>query len=453
VFVLLSAIYLVSPVAGYSDGRNAGPTAASIVIDGDLDITEFSDVSWYGQYQTNFVNGRAYDYFPWTRSVWAVPVAALVRGGEIVGVGDGPAAVVRSDTWEPLLLLLPGALATAGAAALTAAVAWRFSSAASQRKRCLVALASGLTVGLTTGYWSIASRGMWQHGPACFWLAAALLCAWHTEHGSRRSLAAVGVGAAAMAAAWTRPTFIVIAIAIGIWMAVKVRERLIPAAAGAFSVSIAIIAINLATFGEWLMPYYDISRRELEGQDSVWFGVFATIASPSRGVLVFMPFVIALAALGLVRPTRDSSHRFLRWPVGIGAAAMMGISVTSPEGWWAGHSFGPRFAVDVLPVLMFLAIPALDRFFGGGLGLRTPLALGLVALALWSGFVNAQGALIRQTACWNTRPTDIDDDRARVWRWSDTQALTGVRWILGGHSPLATDCNDEVTPAAGESDS
>lgn len=442
VFLVLAAIYLLSPVALYGDGRNAGPTVASVVTDGDLEIDEFADVAWYGKYQTTFVDGHAYDYFPWTRTIFGIPVAALVRAGELVGIGDGPGAVVRSDTWEPLFLLVPGALATAGAAALAAAAAWRYSTAG--RRRSLVAIAVGLSIGLTTGYWSIASRGMWHHGPACFWLAAALLAAWHVEHGARRGLAAATVGAAAMAAAWTRPTFLFPALALGVWMVLTHRPRLVSAAAGAAGVSVAVIAVNLATFGNWLMPYYDIGRRSIEGKDSSWFGLVATLASPSRGVLVFMPFVVTMAVVGLLSAS-GRPEQILRWSLAAAAGVTMAISVTSPEGWWGGHAFGPRFAVDVLPILAFLAIPAADRLVTARLPRFAVVAVA--ALAVWSLFVNAQGAVIRQTGCWNAQPTDIDDDRSRVWDWSDAQALTGVRWVLGGNSPLASDCADEADVA------
>jgi hypothetical protein len=443
-FGCLAAVYLLSPVVAYGDGRNAGPTAASIVTEGDLDIDEFADLPFFGGYQTVFVDGRAYDWYPWTRSLFAVPVAAAAEVASAAGVGDGAAAAVRSATWEPLLLLVPGALATAAAAALSGAVAWRYSGAGPRRSRTALLVALG--TGLATGYWSTSSRGMWQHGPACLWFTVALLATWHVAHGRRRAWAAAAVGAGATAAAFTRPTFVILGVALALWMALVHRDRLAPAAAGALAVAVPVVLVDLAAFGEPLMPYYDASRRSAEAADPLAYGLAATLLSPSRGMAVFLPLAVGTAVAGLVVGSRgrdgadraDRSAAALRWCLAAGAVAVIAFSATNPEGWWAGHSYGPRFAVDVVPVLALLAVPAVDRIVTAPIG-RPLLALTAVA-AGWSVLVHAQGAIVRQTTCWNARPTDIDEDRARVWDWADTQSLTGIRWVLGGNSPLRTDC-------------
>lgn len=59
---MLLSIYLVSPVAIYGDGRAGGPTAASLVVEGDLDLDEFADLAWFDGYQITSVGGHAYDF-------------------------------------------------------------------------------------------------------------------------------------------------------------------------------------------------------------------------------------------------------------------------------------------------------------------------------------------------------------------------------------------------------
>ena len=434
VFALLLSIYLVSPVAIYGDGRAGGPTAASLVVEGDLDLDEFSDLTWFDGYQITSVGGHAYDFYPWTRTIFAVPVAAALEVAAAVGVGDGAAAAVRSDTWEPVLLLVPGALTTAAAAALAGLLAWR--GVALRRRR--TALVVAVFAGLGTGYWSTASRGLWQHGPACLWLTLALLGAWGVEHGRRRAWSAALLGAAASAAAFTRPPFIFLGLGLAVWLAVAHRRRFLAAAGGAAVVTTGVLAVNLATYGTLMMPYYDPARASGSRADSLLYGIAGTLVSPSRGALFFLPAAFAAAAWGLVLARRERREVGLRLAVALSSVVFLLFVAVNPEGWWGGHSYGPRFLVDLVPVLAFLSVPAVEAVLATGL--RRPAAAALCLLAAWSIFVHAQGGLIRQSSCWNTVPDDIDQNRSRAWDLRQPQLLAGARWVLAGNSPLRDAC-------------
>ncbi len=437
VFVSLVLVYLVSPVVEYGDGRNTGPTVASVVTEGDLDIDEFADVSWFGQYQTVVVDGSSYDFYPWTRSVFALPVAVVVEVAGAVGLGDGAAAVVRSDTWEPLFLLVPAAVVTAAAAALSALLAWE--QAAASRRRALVAAVVGLGAGLSTGYWSTASRGMWQHGPACFWFTAALLAAWYVQVGRSPRPMAVLVGAASTAAALTRPTFVILGAALLVWLVVEHRRLVLRAVAGAAAVAVPVMAVNLATFGSLMMPYYEASR-PTDRPDPLLYGLAGLLFSPSRGALFFMPAAVLLAVWGLVRSVRSRNAMVLRLALAGGSVVFTLFVAGTPEGWWAGNSYGPRFLVDLIPVAAFLAVPAIECCVAGDA--RKPAVGAVIALVMWSVFVQGSGALVRQSACWNTLGGDLrDTGRARVWDLSDTQTLYGLRWVASGNSPLSDGCS------------
>ncbi len=436
IFVLLAAIYHLSPVALYGDGRGAGPTAASIVLEGDLDIDEFSDLVWIGGYQTTYVDGHAYDLYPWTRTIFAVPVAAALSLLEEFGVGDGPAAAVRSDTWEPILLLVPGALTTAGAATLAGLLAWRQAHDPDRRRRTAILVALG--AGLATGYWSTASRGMWQHGPACLWFSAALLGAWGVERGRRRSLSAVLLGASASAAAFTRPPFLFLGAGLALWLLLAHRDAFLAAAAAAVAVATPILVVNVATYGTLMMPYYDAARASKARPDSLLYGIAGTLVSPSRGGMFFMPAALMGATWGFVIAVRQRRELGLRATLGVSGLVFFFFMATNTEGWWAGHSYGPRFLVDLVPVMMFLGVPAFEKAVGGGI--RQPAAMALLILAVWSIFVHSQGAVIRQSSCWNSVPSDIDVNRSRAWDPGQAQFLAGARWVMSGHSPLSDAC-------------
>jgi hypothetical protein len=107
--------------------------------------------------------------------------------------------------------------------------------------------------------------------------------------------------------------------------------------------------------------------------------------------------------------------------------------------WWAGTSFGPRFMTETLPFLFVLSIPFVDWIVAwrGKKSENRPLAyrfavIGSVVVLAFSVFVNAQGALLSSTICWNLRGAgvaSVDKDPARVWSWSSPQFVYGVRAI------------------------
>jgi hypothetical protein len=85
--------------------------------------------------------------------------------------------------------------------------------------------------------------------------------------------------------------------------------------------------------------------------------------------------------------------------------------------WWGGHTFGPRYLIDVLPMLVPLGALALARP-------RSFVWNDLAAVALgWSILVAATGAFCYPNDAWNTSPADVDRDHARLWSVSDNQIL------------------------------
>ena len=104
----------------------------------------------------------------------------------------------------------------------------------------------------------------------------------------------------------------------------------------------------------------------------------------------------------------------LRW-CAAGAVAQF-LLYGSYSVWWAGHTYGPRYLLDVLPILFPLAAAAVARIHMG----RVALAACTAALA-WSIVLAATGAFFYPHERWNNDPVDVDRDHARLWEWSDPQ--------------------------------
>jgi hypothetical protein len=85
--------------------------------------------------------------------------------------------------------------------------------------------------------------------------------------------------------------------------------------------------------------------------------------------------------------------------------------------WWGGHTYGPRYMLDVLPLLIPAAAFGVDA-------LRGPLRLTLASAALvWSVTVAAIGAFNHPQDRWNIDPQDVDRFHERLWDWSDMQIV------------------------------
>jgi len=129
-----------------------------------------------------------------------------------------------------------------------------------------------------------------------------------------------------------------------------------------------------------------------------------------------------LVALGGIRTAVAGGRRSaLAWCGG--AAAVEYVLYACYGVWWGGHTYGPRYLLDVLPLLAPLAAVALSRprtFPGLG-----PLMAGALA---WSVLVAATGAFFYPHDQWNTDP-DVNRFHERLWDWSDTQI--GRCWAAG----------------------
>lgn len=421
-------LYLTSPVVTNFDSYLAVPTAVSLVHDGDLDLDEFDAAPIRNHYGFRRIGSHSYDVYPWTVALLAVPAVVAIDLLHAADIGAGAVALVERNRMGPLQLVL-GAVVTTVAVMLVAVLAYERMSGDQPRRRRL-ALLLGLGFATTTAAWSTASRALWQHGPSMALLALAVLVASRIERGAspRAARSAVVLGATLAAAYAVRPTNAVVAAVIGVWLAVRHRRLVAPFAIGAAVVAGVWVAVNIAAFGSVLPPYHSARRLALHGQ--FLEAVAANLVSPARGLLVFSP-VALLAGAGLAHCWRRRTVTSLDVAVAVAVTAHLLVVSASREGWWAGHAYGPRFMTDVLPLLAWLAVPAVDalgaRWATGG---ARAAAAVLAVMVAWSVVVNAEGAWLRTVHCWNITPTNIDHQPQRVWSLSDPQVLSGLRALV-----------------------
>ena len=188
------------------------------------------------------------------------------------------------------------------------------------------------------------------------------------------------------------------------------------------------------------------------------------LVSPARGLFIFCPLVVLSVAGVVVRWRAGELTAF--WKALAVIPVLHWIVISAFKHWWGGDSYGPRFFTDLVPILVVLALPAVEvlaRWVAPSRPSADPagpppgrpttsarrrdqrrrgrpprlrwrralVALTVVAL-VWSVGVNAQGAILRSAWCWNNEPTDVDVHPAKLWDWSDPQFARGIRTVIWG---------------------
>lgn len=345
------------------------------------------------------------------------------------------AASIAWPLWKTGVIELQAPLAPALISALSSsllvalAVALSFLTArhyVSGRRAVLLSAA----LGLGTGFWSTASQTLWQHETSIFGLALAV---W-----ALTSLVRTRGNSAPGAIPERTLVALSLALGVGLGLAVGSRLQLAPivgvmmaatlacvgwraafiAGAGVTLLLVPVLNVNLRWFGSVLgaAPMLEALHETIHATSGSFRvrsdGFLGLLISPSRGLLIYSP-VVAMAALGLPRMIERGWRSPVLWCVA--AAFAQFLLYGSYSVWWGGHTYGPRYMLDVLPLLVPLAAAGVAHVNG-----RASIAAAATLLA-WSIAVAALGAFGYPHERWNTEPADVDRSHARLWDWTDPQ--------------------------------
>lgn len=259
-----------------------------------------------------------------------------------------------------------------------------------------------LAYGLGTGAWSTSSQTLWQHGPDVFFLSVGTWLFVRPRPGRAQ---AVACGLAYACATLCRPDSGLVVAAVGVYLLLTARRLALPFALGASGPLVLLAAFNLRHFGSPLRFGQTVralaEATAITGTPGAWStplleGLGGLLVSPSRGLLVFSPY-LALAAWGIVLIWRRPELARLR-PLTVATVACLLLS-SKWYYWWGGWSYGYRLIVDLtLPLTLFVA-PTLRPI------LRARwLRAGFAILVAWSVGVQFVGAFAYDLMDWNARP-------------------------------------------------
>jgi hypothetical protein len=319
---------------------------------------------------------------------------------------------LRAPLTPNLVASITASLLTAGGVVLLWLAIGRLVS-----PRAAWVTAIGLGVG--TNLWAAASRTLWGHETVTFGVALAIWAVLRPagERARPRDLVLAGVGLALAIAA--RPQVAPLAGVLLLWMAA--REGLRSASAWIIvAAGVGLVAwFNWRWFGSPMgaAMLLEAANPAVHATTSSfvapWAGAAGLLLSPSRGLVVFSPIVLAgLAGVGAA--WRYDRRVGLRWLMAAGAVEF--VVYASYAIWWGGHTYGPRYTLDLLGPLAPVIAIGVARLLASVPG----TAVTSLALA-WSIVVAGAGAFIYPNDAWNTNPDEVDTHHERLWQVRDSQ--------------------------------
>lgn len=427
---IVFVVHAVSPSPQVGDSRLSVVVAWQLATTGSLDVSAapaVQSLAWTGDLVTG-PDGALLPFFPWPPMLLALPGAALIA---LFGVD--PAALSISEPNATWIVEVPTASLLV---AMTAAVIRRLvMDGSGPWATPAVGWLASLSFAFTTIAWSTGSRALWQQTVSMLTIALLLLAVQRRERAGAWPLLA---GVLAALALVVRPTNVVIVLPLALWLAVVDRPTLLRSLVGALGVMAPFAVLSLVFYGSALPPYYLPSRL---AQDPVWDlgeSLAVHLVSPGRGLFLYVPVAI-LAGVGIGMRLR--SRTLTGFDVALSVAVIGQLALIAKFGSTNGFTYGPRLLLDIVPVLVLLAAPALRL-----LTVRPSRGLGLLAIAgvtatlAWGLFINASGAVSRAAVCWNVTPETIDVAPHRVWDWSDPPFLRPWNELATGGDFLVGHC-------------
>lgn len=293
------------------------------------------------------------------------------------------------------------------------------------------ALAATLAVALGSEFWAVASQSLWQHGPAVLMLMVTLVLLEGQEPAPLRSIAG-GFTTGVMVAC--RPTDLILAVPILLWLACHRPRSLLWFVPGLTVVMAMVVPYNLYFFGglsggQAALEAVHPTRHGVAGAWSgrLLEGAAGTLLSPSRGLFIYSPWVALSLVLAPWTFRSVPAGSLMRWMI---LALFPYLIVFSKYAvWWAGWSFGPRYWTDVMPIFGVLLAAGIDRAIERR---EQWLLITLGVLITYSVAVQAVGAFCYPSSDWNSYPTEIDLDHARLWDWRDNPITRSIVDRLNG---------------------
>lgn len=226
-----------------------------------------------------------------------------------------------------------------------------------RRTKPSIALLLTLAYAFGTTTWVVSSQALWQHGMAEVLVIGALLFLTVPCTTPRALAAGLLLGLIAS----NRPPDVILAAALGayglLWAG---RRRAMVLAAAAALPMLVVLFYNLSAADNVAGGYGVIGNARFFNHNLLT-GIAGLLVSPTRGLLVFSPFLLFLVlAWRHLRHGRAERQLTLAMTAGVAIQILL-YAMTD---WRGGLSWGPRYLTDLLPFLMWMLAPVVTALRG-----------------------------------------------------------------------------------------
>lgn len=435
-FVLLFAVYILSPAGGLWDSRFAVLTSESILEGDGFDLARFLDATEWERpssaerpaampWQLERRGARLIYVFPPGTPVLSLPLVAVLRAGGLSTLDADQRYDRASERWMQLLI-------ASFLAALTAAVALRLA-------RHEVALAEAAAIALVTGLgsslWTVASRELWSQT----WSALLIGVAWlELVRWEKRALPRpLLFGAILSAAFWVRPSNAWIALAMTAFVALRHRTQ---------TTRLLISGLlGLAAYCAWSLHYWGapfpryVSMTREWSVRAIFQGSGESLFSMQHGLLVYSPILLAVVYVLWRRGVPHSQRPLAGLALAI-IAGHLALHAASGARWGID---GPRFQHDLIPILAWLGAVALRRTRDSTAtparhfsGIRRTATVAVLLLAAASVLASIGGVYIGQRRMGQVR-SELEASYP-AWDLRRLPQYLGLRVLSGADPPRLT---------------
>jgi len=380
-----------------------------VLLDGTVMLDRFAEEEHrrfprpYWLQQTRFGTASRY---PLATGVLAIPIYAVPV---LYQAWRQP---LSTDEWRDFAVGPLQKLAASIFAALSVGVFWSICVSLGFRSWLPFVLTALYAFGSET--YTIASQGLWQHGPGSLALLAAIRAMLWADKRPRAAALAVGLSLGLAVAIRDNNVFLVGPIGLAaLWRQPRQWLWLMaPAVAIAVPVGIYNYVVLGSILGVGQDQFGDLALRNMrEGLPGVFF-------SPARGIFLYFP----AAVLALVLVFRQAST-LSREPLflALGACVILATGLNaSYKVWYGGDCFGPRYFTEVQGPILILLGAAVEAG-----GRRLVASLCLMLILPYSIFIQAMGSWSIATFDWDAKPPP--GEVARYWDWNDNPIFRGIR--------------------------